>query len=142
MDELNRNKAIVRSFVDTINQARWDKLGEYVSADFIRHSYAAGDSSVTSIEELIDFLKAESKAFPDGREELLDLIAEGDRVAARHRFVGTQTGALGDLAPTGRRMMAEYLAIYRIADNRIVEAWAEWDNLSGRKQLGHAADDR
>jgi predicted ester cyclase len=32
--------------------------------------------------------------------------------------------------------VAEYLAIYRLPDGRIVEAWAEWDNLAGLAQLG------
>lgn len=34
-------------------------------------------------------------------------------------------------------MTAEYLAIYRIESGLIVEAWAEWNNLSGLIQLGH-----
>ena len=29
--------------------------------------------------------------------------------------------------------------IYRLESGRIVEAWAEWDNLAGLKQLGHSA---
>jgi predicted ester cyclase len=35
--------------------------------------------------------------------------------------------------------VSKYIAIYRIADGRIAEAWAEWDNLSGLAQLGHIA---
>jgi hypothetical protein len=34
-------------------------------------------------------------------------------------------------------LTADYLAIYRLEGGRIVEAWAEWDNLSGLAQLGH-----
>jgi hypothetical protein len=34
-------------------------------------------------------------------------------------------------------MTADYMAIYRVAGGLIVEAWAEWDNLSGLVQLGH-----
>ncbi len=35
-------------------------------------------------------------------------------------------------------MEATYLAIYRIEDGIVVEAWAEWDNQSGLERLGHA----
>lgn len=33
-------------------------------------------------------------------------------------------------------MRARYLAMCRVRDGRIVEAWAEWDNLTGQAQLG------
>jgi predicted ester cyclase len=83
------------------------------------------------------FLRGELETFPDAHESLEDLVAEGDRVAARHRFRGTQRGALGPYPPSGRRLEATYLAIYRVEDGRIAEAWAEWDNLAGLAQLGH-----
>jgi len=58
-------------------------------------------------------------------------------MAVRHRFRGTQRGALGPYPPTGKVMDVEYIAIYVVRGNQIVEAWAEWDNLAGLKQLGH-----
>ena len=83
------------------------------------------------------FLKSEYVTFPDATEVLEDLVAEGDKVAARHRFRGTQLGPLGTYPASGRVLEATYLAIYRIEDGRIAEAWAEWDNLAGLRQLGH-----
>jgi predicted ester cyclase len=76
-------------------------------------------------------------AFPDAHEEIADLVPEGDRVAVRHSFRGTQTGQMGPYRPSGRVTVADYLAIYRLAGGVIAEVWAEWDNLSGLAQLGH-----
>jgi predicted ester cyclase len=87
---------------------------------------------------LIAFLRGEYETFPDAHEALEDLFGAGDRVAARHRFQGTQRGHLGPYPPSNRVMKADYIAIYRITDGVIVESWAEWDNLSGLRQLGHA----
>lgn len=131
------NKKLIESFVLAINTSDWDSLRRIVAPNFIRHSYAAGEPGVGSCEDLIEFLQSEAQSFPDGREELLDLVAEENKVAARHRFSGTQTGFLGPFPPTSKKMLAEYLAIYRIEDGRIAEAWAEWDNQSGLTQLGH-----
>lgn len=39
--------------------------------------------------------------------------------------------------PSGKELVADYLAIYRLEDGDILEAWVEWDNLSGLAQLGH-----
>lgn len=136
-EELERNKAIVLAFVESVNSQNWDRLDELVAPDFVRHSHAAGPPGVRSRDDLKRFLRGEFETFPDAHETVEDLLAEGDRVAARHRFRGTQHGPLGSHPPTGRTMTSEYLAIYRLADGRIAEAWAEWDNLSGLTQLGH-----
>lgn len=134
---LDANKAIVRAFVAAINAQDWTQLDALVAADFQRHSDAAGDPPVRSRAELVAFLQDEAKTFPDAHETIDDLIAEGDRVAVRHTFRGTQEGPLGPFPPTGRTMEATYLAIYRIEAGCIAEAWAEWDSQSGLKQLGH-----
>jgi predicted ester cyclase len=97
---------------------------------------AAGDAVVRSSADLIRFLRGEYATFPDAHEELVATFSDGTMVSARHRFRGTQRGPLGTHPPTGRQMTAEYLAIYRIQDGRIAEAWAEWDNLAGLRQLG------
>ena len=132
-------KAIVRAFVDAINAKDWVRLRSILAPDFRRHSVAAGEPSVHSAEDLIAFLLAEYATFPDAHETLLDLVAEGEKVAARHLFLGTQLGSMGLFPPSGRVLKATYLAIYRLESGRIVEAWAEWDNLAGLKQLGHSA---
>lgn len=46
-------------------------------------------------------------------------------------------GPMGNFPPRGKVLEATYLAIHRLEDQRIAEAWAEWDNLAGLKQLGH-----
>lgn len=131
------NKTIVRAFVEAVNAQDWHRMDALVAPGFIRHSHAAGPPAVRSRDALKAFLQQEVETFPDANETLEDLVAEGDRVAARHRFRGTQQGAMGPYPPTGKVMTAAYLAIYRVEDGQIAEAWVEWDNLSGLAQLGH-----
>jgi len=132
-----RNKAVVRAFVEAINAQDWGRLAELVVPGFVRHSGAGGPQPVRSRDDLVRYLRAEYQVFPDARESIEDLVAEGDRVAARHSFRGTQLGPMGPYPASGRTMTANYLAIYRLEDGRIGEAWAEWDNLAGLTQLGH-----
>lgn len=133
----DKNKALVREFVAAINAQDWPALREIVAADFTRHSTAGGEPAVRSLDQLVGFLQGEFLSFPDAEETVADLLAEGDKVAARHHFRGTQTGPMGPYPASGKVMAATYLAIYRIENERIAEAWAEWDNLAGLKQLGH-----
>lgn len=132
------NKSLIRAFVEAVNAQDWDRVLKLLASDFRRHSTAAGEPSVNSAQNLVTFLKAEYITFPDASETLMDLLAEGDKVAARHSFRGTQLGPMGDLPPTGKVLEATYIAIYRISNECITEAWVEWDNLAGLKQLGHA----
>src|SRR5262245_8913610 len=74
--------------------------------------------------------------FPDYRFELLDLIAEGDKVVARIPFSGTQTGPVLDIEATGRSVQVSEIVIFRIVEGKIVEAWEEYDALGLRQQLG------
>jgi steroid delta-isomerase-like uncharacterized protein len=133
-------KQVVRAFIAAINAHRLDRLDDLVAADFVRHSDAAGATPVRSLADLKTFLRHEQATFPDGHERVEDLVADGDRVAVRLTFRGTQHGPLGEYPPTGRVMTAQYLAIYRVEGGQIAEAWVEWDNLHGLRQLGHLRD--
>jgi predicted ester cyclase len=55
-------------------------------------------------------------AFPDLMVTVEDLIAEGDRVAARVVVDATHDGTfMGSIAPTGRRVSVSGIDIFQIA---------------------------
>ncbi len=130
MDERERNKAVIRASVAAVNSQDWGRIAELVAADFVRHSHAGGAPGVRSRDDLVRFLRGEFETFPDAIESIADILAEGDRVAVRHRFRGTQRGPLGPYPPSGRVMEADYLAIYRLDGGVVAEARAEWDTLA------------
>ena len=130
-------KQTVHAFVDAINSQDWIRLDGLVATDFVRHSIAAGESPVRSRADLVRFLRSEYETFPDARETILDMFVEGEKVAVRHHFRGTQHGEMGSYPATGKTLNAEYIAIYRVRNGQILEAWAEWDNLASLRQLGH-----
>jgi predicted ester cyclase len=132
----------VRRFVDAINRHDWQALESLLAPTFSRHSIAAGDAQIQSPAALVALLEREYATFPDAHEVLLDAFSDGRMVAARHRFRGTHLGPLGPHAATGRVMQSDYIALYRLEGGRIAEAWAEWDNLAGLKQLGLMPGDR
>jgi steroid delta-isomerase-like uncharacterized protein len=135
MSQIENGKRVVCAFVRAINAQDWMAVERLVASSFVRHSYAA--PAVRSREDLVRYLRSEYETFPDARETIEDMIAEGGKIAVRHRFTGTQTGPMGSYPPSGRSMTAEYIAVYRIEGDAIVEAWVEWDNLNGLAQLGH-----
>jgi hypothetical protein len=79
---------------------------------------------------------ASRTAFPDQRVTVDDLFGVGDRVAVRFTLRGTHLGDLLDLAPTGKRVEAHGVAIYRVAGGRLAEGWVGFDALGLLDQLG------
>ena len=77
-------------------------------------------------------------AFPDGRFAVEDVLADGDRVAVRQTFRGTQEGAFLGIAPTGRRVTVAATVMYRVAGARIAESWWNADVLGLLRQLDAA----
>jgi len=75
-------------------------------------------------------------AFTDVDAQILDLIAEGDKVALHWRTSGLHVGPYGSVAPTGRVITMEGMDIFRVEDGLIVSCQSLWDGLSVYEQLG------
>jgi predicted ester cyclase len=78
-------------------------------------------------------------SFPDVHMEIVELIAEGDKVVGRFTCSATHLGEWLGQAPTGRRFeQVDEVAIFRFRDGRIVHAWSLEDTLGRLRQLGLA----
>jgi predicted ester cyclase len=75
-------------------------------------------------------------AFPDWREEIVELVAEGDTVAGRFRCSGTHLGEFLGEAPSGKRMEVEEVFFLRAEGERFVDFWGLEDSLGRMRQLG------
>jgi len=131
------NKTLVRKYIDIINQRHFDVLDNILTQDFVRHSYSAGEPEAKGCGDLIQYLRIQESIFPKFEEHILDMICEENKVAARISFKGTQLGAMGPYPASCKDADIQYLAIFKIENNLISEAWIEWDNYSIMKQLGH-----
>jgi predicted ester cyclase len=65
--------------------------------------------------------------FDDLTFDIVDQVAEGDRVASRFVLTGTNRG---------RRVRLWGITISRLRDGRIVEDWSAFDSLELLRQLG------
>lgn len=118
-----RNKAMVRRLVDEVING--------------------GDTGV--LEELFAPALAEEmgrefatfrSAFPDWREEIVELVAEEGKVAARCRCHGTHRGDFLGATPTGKRQEVDEVFFLRLEDGRFVDFWGLEDNRARTRQLG------
>jgi predicted ester cyclase len=75
-------------------------------------------------------------AIADFREEVMDQIAEGDRVVTRLSGSGRHTGEVMGAVPTGKELKWRAVVISRFDKGKIAEEWLEFDALSFLQQLG------
>jgi hypothetical protein len=102
--------------------------------------------NVDALDELADGRVAEAAkgwvgpfrhSFPDFEMEIVDLVAEGDKVVAHFKCSGTHEGEWRGQAPTGRRFEGvDEIYIFRIVNGRLASAVAVEDNLTRMRQLG------
>jgi len=75
-------------------------------------------------------------AFPDLEIRIDDLVAAGDRVAARLTLEGTHSGEYLGFSATGRRVSYVSHEFYRVAGGLVAEEWICSDTASLFRQLG------
>ena len=130
-------RAVVQRLFDEIwNGRQFDAIPELYSSEYtvdyrpyspLRHGHHA-------VREMVE---RAYETFPDFHEELLAVIAEGDRAAVHLRVSGTQTGPWGPIGPTGKRLEYEEVVLLTFdADGRVVHQRGIVDNLNGLRQAG------
>ena len=128
-------KAIVRRNNDEFwNQEDMAVADEIIASDYVRHMPNGRD--IRGREGIRQEVAAFHKAFADLQFSLEDVIAEGDKVAARFTGRGTHKGEFTGIPPTGKVVQYGAIVICRIAKGKIVESWAQEDSLWMMQQLG------
>jgi predicted ester cyclase len=93
-------------------------------------------TSLTGIDGFKGYVEQVRAAFPDWHNQVHDLIAEGDGIVARITCSGTHEGELFGVAPTSRRVTYAAIAIFRLHDGRIGDAWVVGDTQEVWRALG------
>jgi steroid delta-isomerase-like uncharacterized protein len=129
------NRRTMQRFVLFINTADEKLASELVSpkATFYVPGRPEPVSGPPGYLEIIQMMRS---GFPDIQWTLEELVAEGDKVAARFTMRGTHQGSFFGVPPTGKKITVQALNIYRFADGQIVEERGQPDLLELLKQIG------
>jgi steroid delta-isomerase-like uncharacterized protein len=83
-----------------------------------------------------EFLAPFNKAFPDLTRDIVDLVAEGDKVAVSINVTGTYKGEFQGIPATGKQVSFTAMDILTIVDGKITEEWATADIMGLMQQIG------
>ena len=118
--ERNR-RFVIEHFDEFVNNKDVDAVIRNMSEDFYDHDGPGGKPTDragdrTMMEQMLQLL-------PDLRVEVVDSLAEGDKVMVRNIWTGTH-------AKTGERMEFHGFVLWRLAGGKLVERWATVTPLS------------
>lgn len=109
----DRNKEVVRKLFDSLNKHD-GKLGRtLLTADYVYHV----DDESKDAAFIIDQEEKHWQAYDNVTYTLLEMIAEGDRVAVR----GLHEGVLRK--NPDYKLRCFFNPVYRIADGKVAEVW-------------------
>lgn len=120
---LEENKAMVRRMVEGINAGNTEGIVDELFSPRVARR----------VKRLFDEFYL---AFPDWREKIVELVAEGNTVAGRFRCSGTHRGEFLGEPPTGKRMEVDEVFFLRVEDGKFVYFWGLEDSLNRMRQLG------
>jgi steroid delta-isomerase-like uncharacterized protein len=123
----------------------WDRgdasaVDRFLADAYVVHSDPGDpwEGATLSREGFKERLRSSRAPFPDLRFEIVETVAEGDRVTIAWRMLGTHTGPMGALPPTGRRISVQGMTVYYFRDGRITGHRQVVDRLAVAQQLGLA----
>jgi len=121
---VNENKQLVRRLIEkAVGDHNVDVLDEV----------AAGEFAAVARRWVSPF----QSAFPDFEMEIVELIAEGDKVVGHFRCSGTHLGEWLGVPATGRRFEnVDEIYLFGVREGRLVSALGVEDNLTRLRQLG------
>ena len=137
--EEHNKQIVMRVYEKGINAHSTVYLDSVLADNYTRHSQSSppGFKEIKDKDTFLTFVKVHLKAFPDWKEKIEFMIAEGDKVALLTTGTGTNSGKIGELDPTGKSVNVQNMTVHRIDENdHIAETWILWDNVAFLSQLG------
>jgi predicted ester cyclase len=129
-----QNKATANRIPAEFSKGNVGILDQVADPKGIDHAVPPGMPN--TLESTKKFMSALITAFPDLTYKIEDTIAEGDLVTQRVTVSGTMKGEFSGMKPSGKKATWSEMRITRFANGKVVEHWANVDQLGMLAQLG------
>jgi serine phosphatase RsbU (regulator of sigma subunit)/predicted ester cyclase len=129
MSSAEKNKALVRRFLEAHANGDLGPLEEMLAPDFVNHNLLPGQAP-----DLGGYLRSFTEyhaAFSDTRYVIEKQVAEGDEVMTIFTVSSTHDrGEWQGLVPAGKEFKALLILVHRIVEGKIAEEWSQGSGLA------------
>jgi predicted ester cyclase len=130
--EEEKNKALVRRFLEAHARGDLGAMEEMLAPDFVNHNLLPGQEPVRKTRE--GYLQSTAEyhgAFSESRYVIAKQVAEGDEVVTSFSVSAAHDrGEYMGIAPTGREFEALLILIHRIVGGKIADEWSLGSGLA------------
>ncbi|HUK26126.1 MAG TPA: ester cyclase [Terriglobales bacterium] len=128
------NVEAVKRAADRFRARDLDGHLELYSSAVIHHGFSSRiRPGLTGLREHYNNLL---KGFPDMRVDILDIIADGEKVVHRFSFHGTHKGEFLGVAPTAKAISAPGVHIHLFENGKCIEVWQVLDTFRFLSEMG------
>jgi predicted ester cyclase len=133
-----QNRAIALRFAQEGwgTKPNWEKTWDELASPNLIHHFNSTVQPIVGLKANKEFSKNLFQGFPDIRQKIEDMIAEGDKVVYRTTIQGTNTGEFLGTPSTGKSVKVNDFTMLRFSGGQIVEMWYECNLLEVMQQLG------
>jgi len=128
-------EALFEPYLKIYNEGNLAIADDVIHPEFVLH-HCNFPEDLVGIDAFKAFIANNAAAFPDFKLTFDKIITKGDKIVTLWTAEGTNTGPLGELPPTGKKVRISGLAISRIADGKFAEEWLYFNFLDFYQQLG------
>jgi steroid delta-isomerase-like uncharacterized protein len=129
-----QNKQLVRQFFEAFDRQDTERIGQLVSSS--NYSLHIPGMPPMDWNGTRQFSAAFYSAFPDLHHNIVDMVAEGDKVAIRLNVTGTYKGELQGIPPTGMEVSFSAMDFITLMDGKVAEEWVNADIMGLMQQIG------
>jgi serine phosphatase RsbU (regulator of sigma subunit)/ketosteroid isomerase-like protein len=124
-----KNKALVRRFLEAHAKGGLDTVEEILAPDFVDHNLIPGQ--LPGRENYLRLLAEFHAAYSHTRYDIEKQLAEGDEVVTTFAVSSTHDrGEWMGLVPTGKEFKSLHILIHRIVGGKIADEWSQGSGLA------------
>ncbi|MCB1071808.1 MAG: ester cyclase [Chlamydiales bacterium] len=142
IDPQSENKALVKEFYDAFAKNDPRKMNELLTAKYgVQDSTVVFDSTYSKYDafskNLNVRLRSLHQALPEFKLQIIEMMAEGNKVLARIQIQGVQRGSFLGIEPTDKPVVIKIFAVFTIEGGKISHMNEVWNELGVMKQIGY-----
>ncbi|MBA7537311.1 hypothetical protein ES705_29578 [subsurface metagenome] len=128
-------KAFVERDLEIWNGGNLALADELYSPKFLYRPIDISED-IVGIDAFKELVKGVRTTYPDFNVKSKELIIKNDRIVNHWMTTGTNTGPLGELPPTNKKIQISGITIIKVVNGKIAEEWLFYNYAAIYRQLG------
>ena len=128
-------KTLIEEVLEIWNEDNLALAKELLAPDFVEHIIGSRED-VVGIDAYKEHVTYWRTVVPDIHFTTDEIIVKDDKIVWRWTFTGINTGPMGDILPTGKKLRISGISIIQVVNKKLVEEWTYHNGAAFLRQLG------